>query len=147
MAVVTLAGVVMRFVLKIPNMWGEEITRYLMVLGVYLGVACGCRTRSHLSVEGIVARLPKAAARTVNILTRLIVIGAYILFAVYAVKLTMTQFEMGQTSPAMQLPMWIVYVVLTAGFVLAALAETLLFFNDFVAKEPFLIEHKKRGSE
>lgn len=147
MAIVILAGVIMRFILKIPNMWGEEISRYMMVLGVYMGVACGCRTRSHLAVEGFVAKLPTKASRAVRILTRLTIIGAYGLFMVYAVKMTLTQFNMGQTSPAMQLPMWVVYIGLIAGFSCSCIAEILLFINDFIARKPFLAEYRRGGFE
>jgi C4-dicarboxylate transporter DctQ subunit len=147
MSVVILAGVVMRFVLKMPNMWGEEISRYMMVLGVYFGVACGCRSRSHLAVEGLVAALPPKAAFAVRLSAKLIIIAAYAFLTWLVLRLGLTQLRMGQTSPAMRLPMWIVYAGMVVAFLFSAITELLLFINDFVAKRPFLQEDRKRGFE
>jgi C4-dicarboxylate transporter DctQ subunit len=147
MSLAILIGVIMRFLLKMPNMWGEEISRYLMVLGVYLGVACGCRSRSHLAVEGLVAVLPKKLNWAIRLFCKVVIILAFGFFTVLIFKLGFTQFKMGQTSPAMRLPMWIVYAGLVFCFLCACLTEILLFLNDFVVKKPFLMEDKKKGFE
>lgn len=147
MIIAVLTGIVMRFVLKIPNMWGEEISRYMMVWAVYLGIGCGCRTRTHLAVEGFVNSLPRTPQRVMRFSTRLTIVGTYGFLMWITLKFVFSQFSMGQISPGMQIPNWIVYLGLVIGFLFAFLTEIILFINDFLVDEPFLTETRMRGAE
>jgi TRAP-type C4-dicarboxylate transport system permease small subunit len=143
MSVSILVGVVMRFLLKMPNMWGEEISRYLMVLGVYFGVACGCRTKSHLAVEGFVGKLPPKFRKIVQVFSKLVIIMAFAVFTYLIFNMLNTQFYMGQSSPAMRMPMCIIYTGLVVGFLFSFLMEIIVFINDFLVKKQFLSDISK----
>jgi len=54
MCLIVIIGIIMRFILKTPNPYGEEASRYLMVCGIFIGVSIGVRQRAHLGVTVIV---------------------------------------------------------------------------------------------
>lgn len=61
MTVSVLLAIVLRYVLKVPNIAGEEISRYLLVTIVFIGISMCVRTRSHMGVtifSGHAARVP-----------------------------------------------------------------------------------------
>ncbi|MDA8226350.1 MAG: TRAP transporter small permease subunit, partial [Desulfitobacterium hafniense] len=45
MSVIILAQVIFRYVLEAPLPWSEEVARYLMVWGTFLGAGLGVRKR------------------------------------------------------------------------------------------------------
>lgn len=140
MLVVILMNVVMRYVLKIPNMWGEELARYLMVCGVYLGVACGCRARAHVAMDLVVQKVPKSVQKIMKPIIQLIVVAVYAMLLYYTVVMTIKTRATGQISPAMNLKMWICYLGIDIGLLLATIVEVLLFVNDFCVKKKFITE-------
>ena len=121
MSVFVLAGVVMRFVLQIPFSWGEEISRYLMVVAVTLGIGMGVREKAHLGVAMAVDAAPARIGRVMKIIAYGINTFGYLFLACVSYEFTEMNREFGQESPALALPMWMMYAVMMLGFFLSAL--------------------------
>ena len=77
MAFIMTSGVFMRYVLNSPSRWIDEITTYLLVVLVSLGLAYTEREGSNIRVDVLVNRLPKAVRDWVNLIT-------LVLFCAYA---------------------------------------------------------------
>ena len=116
MCLVVLWAVVCRYVLHLPFPIGEELARYLMIYGIFIGVSIGVRRCSHLGVEVLTNFLPGGAAHVVDILSQLLSLVLYIAFFWFSVLLTRNIYQNGQTSAAMQIPMWLAYLALPIGF-------------------------------
>ena len=138
MTITILVGIVMRFLLKIPNLWGEEVSRYSMIVGVFFAVGLGVRYKEHMRIDMLLNHFPTRIARAVEFFSRIVELVAYIVFAKYSFDYIKTIASFGQKSPSLQLPMWVMYSVLLIGFVLAAVEVLLTTWNDFIAKEKFL---------
>jgi C4-dicarboxylate transporter DctQ subunit len=135
MTVTITVGIVMRFVLKIPNMIGEELSRYSMIVVVFIGISAGVRQRSHIGVDGLVNNLPQKAAYVVRIVAHSLGIAAYGLFSVQSYNFVMQAMRRSQFSPAMRLQMWMVYCILLAGFGLSFVRSLMMFWSDYIARE------------
>lgn len=98
--------------------WSEEASRYIMVWATFIGASLGVKEGAHIGVEALTGIMPKGLARIVAIVTTLLCILFSIVVIVYNFELMSTQIQMGQVSPAMQLPMWIAYLGITVGFVM-----------------------------
>jgi TRAP-type C4-dicarboxylate transport system permease small subunit len=107
----------MRYVFKNSLSWPEEFSRYLFIYFTFLGISYAVHTDTHIRMdilETIIPRLKKP----------LEYIGdAFLLgFCVYLLKpgLEVLKFliRTGQTSPAMELPMFWVYLALFIGLCL-----------------------------
>lgn len=135
MTVALLAGVVMRFILKIPNQYGEEISRYSMIIVAFVGISIGVRQKAHLGVEGVVNSLPAKISRIVRIIASLVTTFGYGLISYEAFAFVAYSKKMNQVSPAMRLPMWTVYCVLLVGFTMSFIRSIMVFWNDYLAKD------------
>ena len=138
MIFVVLYGIVMRFVFRAPNPYGEELSRYLMICFIYLGVSLNVRSKGHLAVEMIVDLLPTAGQKACKIVADIISILAYGAFTYLAYILIRNMLKVVQYSTQMRMPMWVIYMALLVGFALATLRSLLLFWNDYIAKNRVL---------
>ncbi len=135
MTTVILIGVVMRFILKMPNLYGEEISRYSMIIVAFIGISIGVRQKAHLGIDGVVNSLPAKAAKVLRVIASLVAMFAYGLLTFEAYAFVSYSKRMHQLSPAMRLPMWIVYCILLVGFAMSFIRSLMVFWNDFIAKE------------
>jgi len=135
MVVSILVGIIMRFIFKIPNMYGEEVSRYSMVIVAFIGISKGVRQKTHLGIDVIVNNLPVKISKLVRIIADIMCIFAYGLFTIQSYKFVIQAKRMGQVSPGMRLPMWIVYCILLFGFSLSFIRSLMMLWNDYLAKK------------
>jgi C4-dicarboxylate transporter DctQ subunit len=138
MVVLVLVGVASRFIFHIPFMWIEEASRYLMVMGVYVGVSMGIREKAHLGLTAVVDALPPGAQRMLQMTLNVLMIVLCLYFSYYTISFMYQVQTNGQTSPAMRFPMWIVYIPMGIGFIFGAIRSLMVFWNDFICKTPVL---------
>jgi C4-dicarboxylate transporter DctQ subunit len=115
MSVIVIAQVVFRFVLKSSLPWSEELSRYLQVYITYFGCAYAIKTGAHLGIEAFTLLLPETAQKILKILS--LVGGALVcaLIMKFGIDIVLSQMNTAQTSPAMRIPMWTVYVAIPIG--------------------------------
>lgn len=102
-----------RYVLQKPSTMTDEIARFSMIWVGLLGAAYAVGQRRHLSIDLFTANL-KGMGRVGNLL---FIDGCVLLFSACAMvwgglTLVTKVYESGQLSPALQMPMAYVYVVL-----------------------------------
>ncbi|MGB4437803.1 MAG: TRAP transporter small permease [Sedimentibacter sp.] len=98
--------------------WAEELARYLMVWLVFLGIGAGAKKNRHFTVDNLVNALPLSTHKTFFII-RTAIIVIYCGFISYVgFGLINSLRLMGQTSPALRVPMWFVYSAIPIGLIL-----------------------------
>ena len=142
--IIVLIGIFMRFVLRAPNFYGEELSLLLLFISVCLGINLGIRARSHLGVEVFISKLPKKVMDGFIVFRDIVVIAVYILMSVISFQFFKQSLVRVSTTPAMGMPYWVIYLIMAINFVLCAVIALLMFWNDHFAKEPVLEE--KGGS-
>lgn len=112
-------SVISRYVLNSALSWAEEISRYMFVWSAFLSASLCLRRRSSIKIDMLILALGKGVQKTVLIAGDLIMIAffAYMLAGGYTA--TVGIFETNQTSPALLLPMYLVYGATVAGFSLS----------------------------
>jgi len=117
-----------RWVLKNPSSWTEELATFLMIWVGMLGASVALNRGSHLGIDYAVSKL---SART-RVMTEVFVfacIGLFSLFGMFVggILFVARTFELGQTSPALKLPMGYVYLTVPiSGFFLVFYSIELL---------------------
>ncbi|HCX61859.1 TRAP transporter small permease [Sedimentibacter sp.] len=113
--------VFMRYVLQSSLSWSEEIARYMFVWLTYIGISYGVKADRHIKVDAAMYMFPK------NIRKYVALIGD-ILFLAFAIIIVVTSYGVsgkiimsGQTSPAVGLPMGLVYLAPFVGFAMVSL--------------------------
>ena len=121
MAVSILIQVINRNTVKMPIVWCEELARYCMVWLIFVGISAGVKKGSHIGVDVLVNLLPAAMKRGVKIFTNVLVTGLYGYLTYLSVDITLGIRETGQVSPAMQIPMYLIYAGLIVGLFMSTL--------------------------
>ena len=110
LALIGCVQVFTRYVLNYSFTWFEELGRYLGVFVTFLGAAIGVKTSSHFTMDLFVKRLRHPWQSLLCCATSLICTGFFVLVAWYSAKIVLRMHGYGTTSPAMGLPMYIVYL-------------------------------------
>jgi C4-dicarboxylate transporter DctQ subunit len=139
MFVLTIIAILCRYIFHIPFIWSEEAARYLMVSGIYVGVSMGFRENAHLGLTAIVDALPAVPKRTMEMILDVVVIASCIFFAYYSFSFMLQVQMKSQKAPALGIPMWIVYIPMSVGFLFSAIRVLMRFWNDYICKTPVLI--------
>ena len=134
MTLAVLFGIVMRFILRIPNQYGEEISRYLMILSIFTGIGIVERTNGQMKIDLFVSNLPEKAGRVLSVLTRFITVGAYLWLSIIAFQYVQKIYTLNQLSTCLKVPMYIVYSFLLAGFILGLIHALIHACNTYFLK-------------
>lgn len=123
MTVLLAVQVFMRYVMGASLSWSEEIARYLFIWLIYLGISYGAREMRHIKIDAALDLFPRRIRPAIVILGDLL----FLAFALYIVWTSWSVIErqmiLGQTSPAVGLPMWIVYAAPFVGFAITAVRQ------------------------
>lgn len=117
--VVMAYSVFARYVFNDALSWAEEISRYLFVWSAFLSASMCLKKRSSIKIDMLLTTFSPFIQRIILIAGDLVmlVFFAYVFYGSYNTVTTLIR--TGQTSPALLLPMYIVYFSMVLGFGLA----------------------------
>ncbi len=130
-------GVIMRYVFNEPKAWVEEVVRYVIIWGTFLGFAIALRHNQHIQVDILYDKLTKRAKKRVDIFATLISILFCIAYTIYGAILVENRFHSGMVSLDVGIPMWIVYLILPISGILFLLRFIERFVNLMRGKEVY----------
>lgn len=116
MSILIAVQVFMRYVMFESLTWSEELARYMFIWLVYIGISYGVKRQRHISIDALATLLSPAWQRRVSILADFIFLAFAVLVTVKCVEVAQRIQKLGQTSPAMECPMWIIYTAAPIGF-------------------------------
>lgn len=133
MSLLLFVQVFMRYIMGASLSWSEELARYMFIWLIYLGISYGAKIMKHIKIEATLMLFPEKMRPYVVILGDVIFLlfSLYITYSSYG--LVKKQMRLGQTSPAMGLPMWIIYAAPMIGFALTAIRELQTIVHRFRA--------------
>lgn len=126
LALLTMMGVVFlqtfcRFVIFQSLSWSEELSRYLFVAVIVLGMNLAITNHLFVRIEIIDNYLKGPAGVVMNLIRKGIMLFVNIVFVYSSYKLIIIGGY--QTSPAMRIPMSLLYSIILIGFVLNIIAS------------------------
>lgn len=139
-----LVGIVLRFFLKVPNLYGEEFTLHLFFLSTVLGISLAIRSRNHLGVKMFVTKLPEKLYIVIKFLTDIIIIFVYIFLVIASFNLYKISRNLMITTSSIEIPFKLIYLVVGLCFIFISFRSILMFFNDYFTKGG-VIEEKGGG--
>lgn len=102
-----------RFVTGDPSSFTDELARYLMIWIGVLGAAYVSGRNLHVAIDILPARSNKKRQKLLKtVVTLLIVLFAFFAFVIGGSRLVYISYVLGQQSPALQLPLAIVYIII-----------------------------------
>lgn len=105
--------VITRFIIGTPSSFTDELARYLMIWVGVLGAAFISGRKMHVAIDLLPARLNKEGQLKLKVFVNFIII----LFCLFALvgggfRLVYITFILSQYSPALQMPLSVVYLVI-----------------------------------
>lgn len=123
MTVLIFVQVIMRHVFNSSLTWSEELARYIFIWLIYIGISYGARIMKHIKIEAALEIYPKKIRPYVVIIGDILFLIFSVIIVYLAYDVVMMQVQLNQKSPAMQIPMWIMYSAPMVGFALTALRQ------------------------
>ncbi len=119
-SVVIFAQVIARYVFDSSFSWSEEISRYLFVWMIYLGISYAVKMDKHIRVDTLVALdiLPDKGKKIVCLIADFIFLIFAILIASIGYQVVGIIARRGQITASTELPMWLVYLAVPLGYTL-----------------------------
>ena len=123
------AQIIMRSVFNSSLTWSEELTRYIFIWQIWLGVSIAQKEKQHIKVELLFSFIKNEKFKdVVDIIATLIMIAFNVFLVIKGSELVGQMIVRHNLSSAMRLPMYIVYLVLplSAGILSLRLAGQLV---------------------
>lgn len=113
--------IIFRFVLNVPLPWSEELSRYTFVWSTFLGISIYIRGHKHSSVDLLEKALPLPLRSKLFVLID-ILCEVFFVIVIYG-GFKMVGITMNQMSPALNVPMGLMYLSIPiSGIIMALLA-------------------------
>lgn len=113
--------------------WTNELARYMMVWLAFLGGGIAFQHRAHIGIEAIVERFSGKWRKFIQLVVMVICIVFFVILIVTGIEFTTS--SMTQSSPALNIPMGLVYLALPISGVLQILNVVDINLNYFKSKE------------
>lgn len=138
MAANTVANVIGRFVLQRSIYFSEELNSILIVLITFAGISYAARHGRHIRMSAIFDTLPAPARRAAMVL--IAVVTAIFMFGLcwYAAGYVITLAGRGRLLPALQIPVWWMYVWVPFGFFMTGMQYALTAVKNLTQKDIWL---------
>ncbi len=113
MVVNVLWQVFTRYVMVVPSSFTDELARYLMIWIGVLGAAYVSGKNGHVAITIIPSRVKSATRRKLSQLVNVLIIAFVLMVLVVGgSRLVYISYLLGQQSPALQIPLAVVYLIL-----------------------------------
>ena len=143
MCVAVFAQVLGRYIFNYSIDWAVETATWAQIWIVLLGSGLAMRRGMHVSIDVLAQMLPLQVARVTSVA---IAIGCvWFLGVVFYGSLPLIEVGTFQTSPALQYPMWVIYMGLPIGASYFALEVVAALFRRW--DNPFGLEEKRIEDE
>ncbi|TSI10445.1 TRAP transporter small permease [Lysinibacillus sp. BW-2-10] len=111
-------GVVMRYIFNDPQAWVEEIARYSIIWGTFLGFGMALKHNHHIQVDILYDKLNNTMKFIVNIVATTLSIVFCLIYTYYGFVLVENRYSSGMVSLDVGIPMWVIYLILPISGVL-----------------------------
>ncbi|NER17842.1 TRAP transporter small permease [Spongiivirga citrea] len=132
MVINVLWQVASRFILGSPSSFTDELARYLMIWIGILGAAYVSGRNMHVAIDVLPRRFKQPTQKRLMLVVRvLIILFCLVAMVIGGSRLVYITYVLGQNSPALQVPLALVYLVIPISGILIIFYKT----SDILKKE------------
>lgn len=123
MTVLLFVQVIMRRVFSQSLYWSEELARYVFIWLVYFGISYGAKIMKHIRIDAFLGIFPKKSRPFIVILGDLLFLAFAVFIIFTSSDIVNKQMLLNQRSPAIHMPIALVYAAPLAGFILTTIRQ------------------------
>jgi C4-dicarboxylate transporter DctQ subunit len=113
-------NVVARYVFDSSLTWASELTTYLFLWSTFFGAAYCFKQDAHISITLMLEKVNPKLAKMLMLLAHLITFTFLAAVAYYGYEYVVFVHELEEVSVDLEMPMWIIYLVIPISFFFAA---------------------------
>lgn len=132
----TFTAVMLRYVVQVPFPGSFDVSRLLLGVAIFWGIAVGAYRREHIQVDLFWQVLPKRARKIVDLFGDIIFAAFMGLFSWMLYQQVLRVKGSGQTTFELSIPLWPFYAVAWAGIVLCFLVLLVRIVETFLPEDP-----------
>jgi TRAP-type C4-dicarboxylate transport system permease small subunit len=132
-ASLTVINVVLRTATGDSLVYAEEVSQFGMIAVTFIGASYAASKGRHIRMTAIYDNLSPARQKAFMLV---ITASTAVLLAVltwYSIRYALTVRALGSVSPALQVPLWMIYLMAPIGLGLGSIQFTLAFFRNIVS--------------
>jgi len=111
--------IVSRYIFQNSLTWSEELVRYMFVWSAFLGVPFCIKHGLSIKVDQFRNLFPIPLQKVLMYIDKIIIFLLFLVLFIYSFTVVRATYLSGQTSPAMQLPIWTVQISVTVSSLLS----------------------------
>lgn len=138
MAANTIANVVGRFVFQHSIFFTEELNSIIIILITFAGVGYAARHGRHIRMSAIYDHLPIKARKILMIVISLVTAVAMFALCYFSIRYIGKVQTSGRILPALQIPVWWIFVWVPVGFLVTATQYLLTAIKNMMEKDVYL---------
>ncbi|RNF40200.1 TRAP transporter small permease [Planococcus salinus] len=115
MTIIAFSNIVSRNLINISLSFTEEITINLFVLLTFVGTAAGVRRYAHLGFTLLFDRMNRGIKKALVVFSALMGLLLFGVLLWYGIQMVQFQMDMGQKTPSLGWPQWVLSSALPAG--------------------------------
>jgi len=119
LVVIVFTQVIVRYVIRVPLPWTEEMARYLFVWLVFISASVCVQRRAHLGIDILVINFPPKVQQHLYTLSLVLSLGFS--FVVVKKGYELLTRSGAQISPMLHLPMSYVYIIIPVSYMIICL--------------------------
>ncbi|MBR1407444.1 MAG: TRAP transporter small permease [Clostridia bacterium] len=135
MTVLSFANVVMRYCFKAPIFWSDEVCCYCLALSAFFCLPASIRYRTAIRVDTLTAVLPRSVQKVLQIICDVIMIVFLAICVKGGIDVAANAAKIAQKSPALQIPVSLLYMIMTFCFLLAIFRSVQVIWLSMKEKE------------
>ena len=121
--------IVSRYVFQNSLTWSEELVRYMFVWSAFLGIPFCIKHGLSIKVDQFRNLFPIPLQKALMYIDKIIIFVLFLVMFIYSCLVVKASYLNGQTSPAMQIPMWIVQLSVCVSSLLSMMRSIQNFVN------------------
>jgi TRAP-type C4-dicarboxylate transport system permease small subunit len=138
MATNTIANVIGRFVFQSSLFFTEELNRILIILITFAGISYAARHGRHIRMSAIYDALPVPTRKALMVLITLVSSLAMFALCYFSVSYILGVAKSGRLLPALQAPVYWIYLWVPVGFFMTGLQYALTAIKNLIQKDIYL---------
>lgn len=131
MLLAVFAGFVSRYIFNSPLDWSEEFSRYVMIWATFIGASYGVKTGAHITLDVLVVFFSEKANKILRTVSYVFSLIYCVLVVFIGIPFIENLIKTQQLSPAMQIPMYFVYISIIVGTILMFVRYIILLIYEF----------------
>lgn len=132
---ILVGGVISRFFFKYSWAFTEEMGQFLVIAITFIGLSYAARQQRHISMSAVYDLVPTALKKIFFVIVTLGTALTLFYLAYLGIEYTLNMKKFGRVSPALNIPVYLIFILIPIGFILGGIQYLKLFFQEmFKAK-------------